>query len=66
MCVNRSDKKTQHARVYFTPACMCVNFTTLVHKINRKEMIIMEFEFDELTELEIKDLLDKKNYLLNI
>ena len=54
------------ACVYFTPACMCVNFTTLVHKINRKEMIFMEFDFDELTELEIMDLLDQRNYLLNI
>ena len=26
----------------------------------------MDFEFDELTELEIMDLLDQKNYLLNI
>ena len=25
-----------------------------------------DFEFDELTELEIIDLLDQKNYLLNI
>ena len=29
-------------------------------------MIFMEFEFDELDELEIMDLLDQKNYLLNI
>ena len=29
--VNKLDKKTEHARV---------NFTTLVHKINRKEMIL--------------------------
>ena len=62
--VNKRDKKTQHARVYFTPTRICVNFTTLVHKINRKEMIFMEF--DELDELEIMDLLDQKNYLLNI
>ena len=26
----------------------------------------MDFDFDELTELEIMDLLDQKNYLLNI
>ena len=68
--VNRSDKKTQHARVNFTPTRICVNFTTLVHKINRKEMIFMDFDFDfkfdELDELEIMDLLDQKNYLLNI
>ena len=62
--VNKLDKKTQHARVNFTPTRMCVNFTTLVHKINRKEMIFMDF--DELTELEIMDLLDQRNYLLNI
>ena len=45
---------------------MRVFYPTLVHKLNRKEMSFMEFEFDELTELEIMDLLDQKNYLLNI
>lgn len=43
---------------------MRVFYPTLVHKLNRKEMTFMEF--DELTELEIMDLLDQKNYLLNI
>ena len=47
---------------------MRVFYPELVHKINRKKVIFMEFdfEFDELTELEIMDLLDQKNYLLNI
>ena len=65
--VNKLDKKTQHARVNFTPAC-----THFPHQacslLSGKEMIFMdfEFEFDELDELEIMDLLDQKNYLLNI
>ena len=62
--VNKLGKKTQHARVNFTPTRMCVNFTTLVHKIKQKGDKFMEF--DELDELEIMDLLDQKNYLLNI
>ena len=62
--VNKIDKKTQHARVNFTPTRMCVNFTTLVHKIKQKGDKFMEL--DELDELEIMDLLDQKNYLLNI
>ena len=63
--VNKLDKKTQHARVYFTPAC--IHFPHhACSLLSGKEMIFMEFEFDELTELEIMDLLDQKNYLLNI
>ena len=49
---------------------MRVFYPTLVHKLNRKKVIFMDFdfdfEFDELDELEIMDLLDQKNYLLNI
>ena len=61
--VNKLDKKTQHARVYFTPAC-----THFPHQacslLSGKKVSFMEF--DELDELEIMDLLDQKNYLLNI
>ena len=40
----------------------------LVHKLRRKKVSFMDFDFElnELDELEIMDLLDQKNYLLNI
>ena len=59
---NPWDKKVA-ACVNFTPACMRAFYPELVHKLNRKEIIFMDFdfEFDELDELEIMDLLDQKN-----
>ena len=58
-------KLSTHA--YILPQRVCVNFTTLVHKIKQKGDKFMEFdELSELNELEIMDLLDQKNYLLNI
>lgn len=61
--VNKLDKKTQHARVNFTPACMRFPHHAC-SLLSGKEMIFMEF--NELDELEIMDLLDQRNYLLNI
>lgn len=49
-------------------ACVFNFYPEIVHKLDRKKVSFMDFdfEFNELDELEIMDLLDQKNYLLNI